>query len=201
MLVEKWFPSSHPFVSRYLDPPPMLEALADPFKKEEEAAYLSWKSLFFLIVSPPSTLALNSFPFCPFKNSSLLTKAKNNGNAFQWSSLIGISDAGCRQKGNPSLLVQLRSACLHILAHPKMCRCKSHLSVSLSLESQDLFLGVRTCRDAWHIPAKIVGNGPPYSTPEIGALTHEGPLAVILGGGVPNGCDNITDFKPSSFPV
>lgn len=60
-------------------------------RQEEEAAYLA---SFFLIFSPPSTthiLALNSFPFCPFKTPPSLRKAKNNSHAFQWFSLISIS--------------------------------------------------------------------------------------------------------------
>lgn len=45
----------------------------------------------------------------PFQKLLPPTKAKNNGNAFQWSSLNSSSDAGCRQQGNPSWWVLLRS--------------------------------------------------------------------------------------------
>ena len=154
-----------------LSGPKILDAGASRLRKEEEAPYLSWKSWFFLISPPPSTLALNSFPFCPFRNSSLLTKAKNNVYAFQWPSLISIGDAGKKET-------------LHGRSCSEVCVCKSwltprfsdekcHPRFSLSLESQDLCLSVRPCQQAWKVPTDSRWHQR-QSTPERGSWTQEG---------------------------
>ena len=154
-----------------LSGPKILDAGASRLRKEEEAPYLSWKSWFFLISPPPSTLALNSFPFCPFRNSSLLTKAKNNVYAFQWPSLISIGDAGKKEtlRGRSCSEVCVYKSWLT----PRFSDEKCHLRFSLSLESQDLCLSVRPCQQAWKVPTDSRWHQR-QSTPERGSWTQEG---------------------------
>ena len=154
-----------------LSGPKILDAGASRLRKEEEAPYLSWKSWFFLISPPPSTLALNSFPFCPFRNSSLLTKAKNNVYAFQWPSLISIGDAGKKEtlRGRSCSEVCVCKSWLT----PRFSDEKCHLRFSLSLESQDLCLSVRPCQQAWKVPTDSRWHQR-QSTPERGSWTQEG---------------------------
>lgn len=145
----------------------MLEPSVQETK--EEAPYLSWKSWCFLISPPPSTLALNSFPFCPLK-LSLLQKLKIMSMLSSDPPLL-VSEMQAKRKPvtvGPAPEVRVYKSWLTRDFQMKKC----HLILPFSLESQDLCLDVRPCQQAWKVPTDSRWCQP-QSTPERGFMCRK----------------------------
>lgn len=157
MCREKWFPSGHFFASRYVDLTSSMWSWPQPSVKEGGRScvcllqVLLFPNLFSSL--PTHTLALNSFPFCPFKK--LLPPLEKLKIMVMLSSdlpLLVSQTQGCRQKGNSSSPHLLRAACLQIGAHPKSLWWRSLTGVpSFSRTS----LHIIACQHAWKTACRL----------------------------------------------